>query len=99
LHPDLHSFPTRRSSDLGIRVADLFDEAGFRAALERNVREKNAYLQALLGETPLAFDDILARYWGYRDRLRPFVADTGAELRAALDRKSTRLDSSHRPIS
>jgi adenylosuccinate synthase len=68
----------------GIRVADLFDEAGFRAALERNVREKNAYLQALLGETPLAFDDILARYRSYRDRLRSFVADTGAELRAAL---------------
>jgi adenylosuccinate synthase len=68
----------------GIRVADLFDEVGFRAALEVNVREKNAYLQALLGEAPLAFDDILARYVTYREQLRPFVADTGIELRAAL---------------
>ena len=68
----------------GIRVADLFDEVGFRAALEVNVREKNAYLQALLGETPLAFDDILARYVTYREQLRPFLADTGTELRAAL---------------
>src|SRR5438477_11570207 len=69
----------------GIRVGDLFDELGFRDALERNVREKNAYLQALLGEAPLAFDDILERYAVYRERLRPFVADTGEELRTALD--------------
>jgi adenylosuccinate synthase len=68
----------------GIRVGDLFDEVGFRESLERNVREKNAHLQALLGEAPLAFEDILARSAAYRERLRPFVADTGAELRAAL---------------
>ena len=68
----------------GIRVADLFDEVGFRAALEVNVREKNAYLQALLNEAPLSFDDILARYVTYREQLRPFLADTGTELRAAL---------------
>src|SRR5215470_13495221 len=68
----------------GIRVADLFDEVGFRDALERNVREKNAYLQALLGEAPLAFDGILERCAGHRERLRPFVADVGVELRAAL---------------
>ena len=34
----------------GIRVGDLFDEAGFREALERSLREKNGYLEALLGE-------------------------------------------------
>src|SRR5439155_21767366 len=68
----------------GIRVGALFDETGFRAALERNLREKNAYLQALLGEQPLAFDAILERYAGFLERLRPFVTDTGAELRTAL---------------
>ena len=68
----------------GIRVGDLFDETGFREALERNLREKNGYLEALLGEAPLAFDTIYERYVGYRERLRPFVTDTGAELRAAL---------------
>ncbi|TMA56595.1 MAG: adenylosuccinate synthase [Deltaproteobacteria bacterium] len=46
--------------------------------------EKNGYLQALLGEPPLSFDDIHERYRGYRERLRPFIADTTAELRAAL---------------
>src|SRR5207247_396528 len=68
----------------GIRVGDLCDETGFREALERNLREKNAYLQALLGEAPLVFDAIHERYAGWRERLRPFVTDTGAELRAAL---------------
>src|SRR5207253_1261902 len=68
----------------GIRVGELFDEVGFREALERNVREKNAHLQALLGEAPLSFDELLARCATYRERLRPFVTDTGAELRAAL---------------
>src|SRR5262245_3769485 len=68
----------------GIRVADLFDEVDFGGALERSVREKNGYLEALLGEAPLSYQDILERCAGYRDRLRPFVTDTGAELRAAL---------------
>ena len=68
----------------GIRVGDLFDEKGFREALERNLREKNAYLQALLGEQPLEFDPIHDGYARHRDRLRPYVADTGVELRAAV---------------
>jgi len=68
----------------GIRVGDLFDEVGFREALQANLREKNAHLEALLGEPPLGFDEIHERYAGFRERLRPFVTDTGAELRAAL---------------
>jgi adenylosuccinate synthase len=68
----------------GIRVGELFDETGFRTTLERYVREKNAYLEAILGDAPLAFETIHDQYAAYRERLRPFVADTGAELRAAL---------------
>jgi adenylosuccinate synthase len=69
----------------GIRVADLLDEVTFRDALERSLREKNGYLAAIFGEPPLAFDAIHERYGVFRDRLRPFVTDTGIELRAALD--------------
>jgi len=68
----------------GIRVGDLFDEDGFREALARNLREKNGYLEAILGDVPLSFDEIHVRYAGYRDRLRPFVTDTGSEVRSAL---------------
>ena len=70
----------------GIRVGDLFDEEGFTEALARNLREKNGYLEALLGEPPLAIDDILTEYRAFRDQLAPFVADTGAEVRAAVAR-------------
>ena len=68
----------------GIRVGDLGDDGYFRDALARSLAEKNAYLQALLGEAPLAFDEIYATCAAHRERLRPFVTDTGAELRAAL---------------
>ena len=43
----------------GIRVGDLFDEDEFAEALARNLREKNGYLEAILGEPPLAIDEIL----------------------------------------
>src|SRR5262245_21375372 len=68
----------------GIRVGDLLDEAGVRDTLAENRREKNGYLEAMLKEPPLAFDDIHAQYVVYRERLRPFVTDTGVELRGAL---------------
>jgi adenylosuccinate synthase len=68
----------------GIRVGDLFEGDAFAEALRTNLREKNAYLEAMLGERPLDFDELHARCLAYRDQLRPFVADTGAELRAAL---------------
>jgi adenylosuccinate synthase len=70
----------------GIRVGDLFDEAGFAAALARNLREKNGYLEALLGEPPYAIDDILAEFAGHRAQLAAFVTDTGFEVRAAVAR-------------
>jgi adenylosuccinate synthase len=68
----------------GIRVGDLFDERGFREALERNLREKNGYLEAILGEPPIALADVHDAYAAHRERLRPFVTDTSVELRAAL---------------
>jgi adenylosuccinate synthase len=68
----------------GIRLGDVFDDDGFREALGRSLREKNDYLQALLGEAPHQADDILALARAWRDRLAPYVCDTGAEVRAAI---------------
>jgi adenylosuccinate synthase len=80
----------------GIRVGDLFDEAGFREALARNLREKNGYLEAILGEPPLSFAEIYAAYTAFAARLRPFVTDTGAELRTALRaRRRVLLEGAH----
>jgi adenylosuccinate synthase len=68
----------------GIRLGDLFDEDGFREALGRSLREKNDYLQALLGEPAHEAEDILALARGWRTRLAPYVVDAGAEVRAAI---------------
>ena len=68
----------------GIRFGDLFDDEGFREALARSLREKNAYLQALLGEMPHEASDILELARGWRARLAPYVTDAGAEVRAAI---------------
>jgi adenylosuccinate synthase len=70
----------------GIRVGELFEEDEFAEALQHNLREKNGYLESLLGEPPLAVDEIVEQFRRYRDQLAPFVADTGAEVRAAVAR-------------
>jgi adenylosuccinate synthase len=68
----------------GIRVADLMDEEMFRDRLAQNVEEKNLYLGAMFGEKPLAFEGILEQYSGYREALRPFVADTSRFIDEAI---------------
>src|SRR5437870_3761495 len=73
----------------GIRVGELFDEPGFRDALERNLRENDGYLQALLGEPPLAFDDIHDRYRGYRERLSELVGAPVLLLSVGPQREQT----------
>jgi adenylosuccinate synthase len=68
----------------GVRLGDLFDEAEFRDVLARSLREKNAYLQSLLGEQPHSAEDVLALARTWRERLAPYVTDTGAEVRQAI---------------
>jgi adenylosuccinate synthase len=68
----------------GIRFGDLFDEEGFEEALARSLNEKNQYLEALLGEKPHDAAEILELARGWRERLAPYVTDTGAEVRTAI---------------
>jgi len=69
---------------IGIRVGELLDEQGFPGLLARVVALKNRYLTGTLGEPPVDAAALGERCRAYRERLRPFVADTAAELRAAL---------------
>src|SRR5690606_40027352 len=89
----LHSFPTRRSSDLfncrhGIRVHKSFQidkTEGGSCASFHTCRKKSL---VLTGIAHLTFRHLVC----FRIKLRSIV-------RASLDRKSTRLNSSHVKIS
>src|SRR5207249_6661074 len=84
-HPYLHSFPTRRSSDLQLQVYGRAAEAFERCA---RLDDRVARVTAKLA---------LARY---RDGdLGGAVASVNETLRLDEDRKSTRLNSSHVSIS
>src|SRR5204862_2831084 len=72
----LHSFPTRRSSDLEYGILDDATGETVRCATEEEVYET------------------LGLAW-----IPPELREGRGELEAALDRKSTRLNSSHVEIS
>src|SRR5207248_10600852 len=84
-HQDLHSFPTRRSSDLGAMRHVNLDPVG--AVLDLLARDL-AHLHWTVAE--------LRAFWDHNVRVVAFerVATGDRE-----DRKSTRLNSSHRTIS
>src|SRR5437867_9416254 len=67
-HRDLHSFPTRRSSDLGVRTQAWW------------------------------LDEVIMRRYPNLPQARQFHEQCRATV-SARDRKSTRLNSSHRTIS
>ena len=72
-----------KAARTGLRVADLLDAERCRTRLQAALAEKNALLSQVHGEAPLVLDEQLARYTTLGEKLRPFVGDTGAEVRAA----------------
>jgi adenylosuccinate synthase len=69
---------------VGIRVADLFDDAGFSDHLMRVVEAKSRYLERVLDEPPIDAIALASACGRWREQLRPYVADTAHELRGAL---------------
>jgi adenylosuccinate synthase len=65
---------------IGIRFVDLLEEDTFREKLERNIKEKNFYLKAILKEKALRFDEIHESYAGFREKLKDYVTNTGLLL-------------------
>src|SRR5207248_9507482 len=82
---DLHSFPTRRSSDLAYLREHL---QAARAATEQGVDLRGYFVWSLLDNFEWAL--------GYSKRFGIVHVDFETQRR---DRKSTRLNSSHRTIS
>src|SRR5207248_9403058 len=92
-HRKLHSFPTRRSSDLDdVSIAGLVREAAVRA-LEDAEMTWSDIDAVVLGKAPDMFEGVMMPELYLAEAL-------GAVGKPMLrDRKSTRLNSSHRTIS
>ena len=73
-----------KAKRIGIRVCDLMDREEFQKRLKENVTFKNMELERMYGHAPLDYDELLATYLGYAERLRPHVCDTIALLHDEL---------------
>jgi adenylosuccinate synthase len=69
-----------KAARIGLRMVDLCDEAYFRRRLRENFEEKNAYLEAMLGEQVLDYGAMVDELVQYGKRLAPHVTDTPAYL-------------------
>jgi adenylosuccinate synthase len=72
-----------KAARTGLRVADLLVSARLRARLSAVLVEKNALIESVHHEPPLDLEHTLEQYSRVGERLAPFVADTGAEVRRA----------------
>jgi adenylosuccinate synthase len=72
-----------KAARAGLRIADLLEPEHLKARLGAALVEKNALRERLYGEPPLEPEAQLRRYAELAQRLRPYVGDTGQELRQA----------------
>ena len=81
---------------LGIRLQDLFDPKILRQKIEVALAEKNVWLERVYGVEPIELEELAARYEGYAQRLRPYLADTSLLVdRAIRDGKRVLLEGAH----
>src|SRR5436309_4466515 len=69
---------------LGIRVQDILDPKILRQKIEVALAEKNLWLERVYETEPFDLEAVAARYEGYAQRLRPYVADTSLYVDTAL---------------
>jgi adenylosuccinate synthase len=69
---------------VGLRFDELTNFASFADKLERNIRDKNAYLKTMLKAKPIAAAEIIERMRAARSRLMRYLCDTSAFLQDAI---------------
>ncbi len=74
-----------KTSRLGIRVQDLFDEKILRAKIDGSLLSKNQVLVKVFNRRAVTVDEVVEDLMQHADRLRPYVADTSLLLNRALD--------------
>ena len=81
---------------LGIRLQDLFEPKILRQKIEVALAEKNVWLERVYGVEPIELEELAARYEGYAQRLRPYLADTSLLVdRALRDGRRVLLEGAH----
>ncbi len=73
-----------KSSRLGIRVQDLFDQKILRQKIEVALAEKNLWLERIYGAEPLELEDVAGRAERWAPRLRSHIADASLLVHQAL---------------
>ena len=73
-----------KTSRLGIRVQDLFDEKILRAKIEGSLLSKNQVLVKVFNRRAVTVDEVVENLMEHAQRLRPYVADTSLLLNRAL---------------
>src|ERR687898_993450 len=76
---------------VGIRVADVFDEAILEEKVEAALEVKNHLLTKVYNRRAISVDEVVEDLRGYTERLQPMVADTSLLLNQALDDDKTVL--------
>jgi adenylosuccinate synthase len=74
-----------KTSRLGIRVQDLFDEKILRAKIEGSLLSKNQVSVKVFNRRAVTVDEIVEDLMQHAERLQPYVADTSLLLNRALD--------------
>jgi adenylosuccinate synthase len=74
-----------KASRIGLRMCDLADLNFFREKAAAAMAEKNCLLSSLYGLAPVSLEEITARAGLWADKLKPFIGDAWAALRAALE--------------
>jgi len=69
---------------VGLRFEDLADFTLFAEKLQRNIRDKNAYLKTVLKTKPVAGGEITEQMRSVRSRLRRYICNTSAFLQESI---------------
>ncbi len=77
-------FYSDKYAKIGFQVSELFDEKSLREKLENVLTIKNVLLRHLYHKPELDADEIFEQLIGWREAIRPYVADTIRFLHDAL---------------
>ncbi len=75
-----------KASRVGVRVVDLTEPELLREKIEKNLAEKNFWLERYYGQEPLDPGEVYQVYREYGRRLAPYIADVSWELNQFLAR-------------